>query len=314
MQIIGRERVEQVLSPSKCLHFSLDAFALLSRGKVKQTLRSVIISEQGSLMGTMPAYIEEGPYAGFGLKTVKVNFSRSDQRTSHEGFILLYDASSKSDIALVDAASVTELRTAAASALATDILAPENASRLAILGTGVQAKKHVQMMMEVRPFRHISIWGRSEVGASAFADWCRQHLDLSITVALTPAQAVSDADIICTVTASKEPFIYSNDLPTHCHINAVGASALGFQEIAPEVYAEVELYVDSKDAVWNASTCLLQARQQGFLSPDNMGTEIGKLLTSGESSITLNPRRTLFKSVGLAVQDLVFARAVLNQV
>lgn len=313
MQIIGRKLVEHVLSPARCLQLSRDAFALVSRGKVKQTLRSVIASDQGCLMGTMPAYIEEGPYTGFGLKTVKVDFSHNGQRTSHEGCILLFDATNKGDMALVDAASVTELRTAAASALATDILAPQNACRLAILGTGVQARKHARMMMEVRPLRHISIWGRSETGASAFATWCRQQLNLSVTVAMTPAQAISGADIICTVTASKEPFLHCNDLPAHCHINAVGASAPGFQEIRPEVYAVVELYVDSREAVWNSSTCMQLAKQQGFLPQDNMGTEIGELLTSDKRQTILKPQRTLFKSVGLAAQDLVFARAVIAQ-
>lgn len=310
MQFISRKQVEQALSPLKCLQLSRDAFILVSRGKVKQTLRSVIASGKGSLMGTMPACIEEGPYAGFGLKTVKVDFSHSDRHTSHEGCILLYDASDKGDIVLVDAASVTELRTAAASALATEMLAAQNASHLAVLGTGVQARKHVQMMMAVRPLRHISVWGRSAASASVFADWCRQHSGLPVTVAMTPAQAISDADIICTVTASNAPFLSSRDLPAHCHINAIGASAPGFQEISPDIYAATELYVDSRESVWHSSSCLQQAKQQGFLSQDNPGTEIGELLTSEIRPTALKPRRTLFKSVGLAVQDLVFARSV----
>jgi ornithine cyclodeaminase len=310
MQIIDRKRVEQVLSPATCLQLSRDAFALVSQGRVRQTLRSVIASGQGCLMGTMPAYITDGPYAGFGLKTVKVDFSRGNPRTSHEGCILLYDASDDGDMALVDAASVTELRTAAASALATDILAPQNAGRLAILGTGVQARKHAEMMVAVRPIRHISVWGRNEAGASAFACWCRERLGLPVTLAATPAQAIADADIICTLTASKDPFIHRDDLPACCHINAVGASALGFQEISPEVYTAVALYVDSREAAWHASSCLIQARQQGFLPQENSGAEIGEWLTSTPHSAPSHHQRTLFKSVGLAAQDLVFARAV----
>lgn len=310
MQFISRKQVEQVLSPSECLQLSRDAFALVSRGKVKQTLRSVIASEQGCLMGTMPACIEEGPYAGFGLKTVKVDFNHSNQQTSHEGCILLYDASDEGDIVLVDAAAVTELRTAAASALATDLLANQNASHLAILGTGIQAKKHAQMMMAVRSIKHISVWGRNEANASVFAEWCRKHLGLPVTVAVTPAQAISQADIICTVTASKEPFLHSRDLPAHCHINAVGASAPGFQELGSEIYTAVNLYVDSRDAVWNSSTCLLQAKQRGFIPQGHLGTEIGELLTTDVHLKAPALKRTLFKSVGLAVQDLVFARAV----
>jgi ornithine cyclodeaminase len=169
------------------------------------------------------------------------------------------------------------------------------------------------MMMAVRPIRHIVIWGRSETATSSFASWCRQQLKLPVTVASTPAQAITDADIICTVTASKEAFLHSSDLPTRCHINAVGASAPGFQEISPEVYADLELYVDSREAAWGASTCLQQAKQRGFLSQDNMGTELGELITSNRLLAAPKSQRTLFKSVGLAVQDLVFARAIVAQ-
>ncbi|UTH75621.1 ornithine cyclodeaminase family protein [Chromobacterium sp. IIBBL 290-4] len=310
MQIIDRQQVERVLSPAACLQLSRDAFALVSQGKVRQTLRSVIASDHGCLMGTMPAYIAEGPYAGFGVKTVKVDFSHSDKRTSHEGSILLFDAADEGEMALVDAASVTELRTAAASALATDLLAPAQASRLAMLGTGVQAQHHLKMMLAVRPIRQVSVWGRSEAGASAFAAWCRQQFGLAVTVAATPAQAVRDAEIICSVTASKQAFLYGEDLPHACHINAIGASALGFQELSPEIYAAVRLYVDSREAAWNASSCMQQARQQGFLPDGDAGTEIGELIANSESSTGGGAPKTLFKSVGLAAQDLVFARAV----
>ena len=314
MQFISRQQVEQALSPSVCLQLSREAFALVSRGRVKQTLRSVIASEQGCLMGTMPACIEEGPYRGFGLKTVKVDFSHRGQQTSHEGGILLYDVCDTGGMAFVDAASVTELRTAAASAMATDLLAPQQASHLAILGTGVQARKHLQMMMAVRPLRHISVWGRSDTGTALFAAWCRQQSGLPVTVATTPAQAVSEADIICTLTASKAPFLHCRDLPARCHINAVGASAPGFQELSSDIYAAAELYVDSREAVWDSSTCLRQAKQQGWVSQETTGTEIGELLTAYLYPAPLTQQRTLFKSVGLAVQDLVFARAVVAQI
>ncbi|AUX93839.1 ornithine cyclodeaminase family protein [Mixta gaviniae] len=309
MQIIGREAVESALSPALCLQLSRDAFTLVSAGKVRQTLRSVIAADQGCLMGTMPAYIAEGPWAGFGLKTVKVDFSHRDGRSSHEGCILLYDATATGEMALVDAASVTELRTAAASALATDLLAPPDAQRLAILGTGVQARQHALMMMAVRPFRQLFLWGRREESVAAFARWCRERLDLVVTVAPTPAAAVSNAEVICTVTAAKAAFLHRRDLPPRCHINAVGASAPGFQEIAPEVYAAVELYVDARQAVWDASSCLQQARDQGLLPQTQRGIELGERLSVGDAPKAAAPR-TLFKSVGLAAQDLVFARAI----
>ena len=304
MRYFDREFVERTLSPALALQLSQEAFALVSRGEVEQTLRSVIASGEGSLMGTMPAYIRSGPYAGFGLKTVKVDFSQPG-RASHEGAILLYDAFADGGMAMVDAGSVTEIRTAAASALATKLLSPPDAGRLAILGTGVQARKHVQMLLAVRPIRQISLWGRSPERVAQFAEWCGGY-NLPVTIADTPAQAVRDADIICTLTAAKEPFLHQRDLPPRCHINAVGASARGFQELAADVYSAVELYVDSREAVWHASDCLNQAREQGLIAADRRGKEIGEQ----DLSTAMVTGSTLFKSVGVAAQDLVFARAL----
>ena len=314
MHIIDRSIVEQILTPQLCLKLSASAFSLVSRGKVKQTLRSVIPSDDGRLMGTMPAYITEGSFKGFGLKTVKVDFNYKNKFTSHEGYIFLYDSPNEGEMALVDAASVTELRTAAASALATSILTPKNVNQLAVLGTGIQAKMHVKMMQEIRPIKHIHIWGRNEKNVETFASWCHTQCNLPFTIAATPAEAVSKADIICTVTASQNVILQAEDLPENCHINAVGSSALGFQELAPNIYSIVELYVDSKEAVWDSSSCLIQAKQKGLIALDNLGTEIGELLTFSSRNEFKTPKRTLFKSVGLAVQDLVFAREIINQI
>ena len=310
MRYFDRKIVEQSLSPALCLQLSCEAFALVSQGNVEQPLRSIIASADGRMMGTMPALIKAGSYAGFGLKTVKVDFSHADQRPSHEGSILLYDALPDGGMAAVDAGAVTEMRTAAASALATQLLSPPHASHLAILGSGVQAKKHVQMLLAVRPVDQITVWGRS--GAADFAAWCRDYSRLPVNVAATPAEAVREAEIICTVTAAKDAFLYQRDLPAKCHINAVGASAKGFQELAADVYSNVQLYVDSREAVWNASTCLIQAREKGLIDWENQGTEIGELAQSVSAASPSPEKSTLFKSVGIAVQDLVFARAIVN--
>lgn len=309
MRYFDREYVEQSLSPARCLQLSREAFALVSQGKVEQSLRTIISDDDGRLMGTMPACIKEGAWAGFGLKTVKVDFSHQDRRASHEGTVLLYDAFPDGGMAAVDAGAVTELRTAAASALATELLSPPEAGRLAILGCGVQARKHLQMLLTVRPIAHITVWGRNATRVAHFAAWCREYAQLPVTVASTPAQAVRDAEIVCTVTAAKEAFLQLRDLPPRCHINAVGASAQGFQELSPDIYSAVELYVDSRDAVWNASTCLIQAREQGMMGRDCWGTEIGELDGHARPA---SRGSTLFKSVGIAAQDLVFARAVVN--
>ncbi|MEI7254068.1 ornithine cyclodeaminase family protein [Dickeya dadantii] len=311
MQFFDRPAVEHSLPLLLCLQLSRIAFELQSHRHVEQPLRSIVSSTDGRLMGTMPACIRSGEYAGFGLKSVLVNFDKAAGSRSHEGCILLYDAPTAGEMAIVDAGAVTELRTAAASAWATHLLAPADAKRLAILGTGVQARRHLQAMLAVRPIEEVIIWGRGAENTARFASWCREHITQPVGIADSPARAVEGADIICTVTASREPFLTSRDLPEYCHINAVGASALGFQELAAEIYADVELYLDSREAVSAASQCLIEARQQRIIDSGVIGTEIGELGDDFRRHDGMG--RTLFKSVGLAVQDLVFAREVVQR-
>ncbi|SJN58988.1 L-lysine cyclodeaminase [Vibrio ruber DSM 16370] len=313
MRYYNREHVEQALSIQLAIELSQVAFALQSQGKVMQSVRSIIPAPDGRLMGTMPAYISEGKYSGFGLKSVLVDFNPHQGAASHEGCILLFDEQANGEMVTVDAGSITELRTAAASAWATHLLAPPQATRLAILGTGLQARKHLLTMLAVRPIEQVTIWGRNPTNVDQFATWCAEHPvlnNITITIAETPAEAVSDADIICTVTAARAPLLHLGDLPQSCHINAVGASAIGFQELDPAIYGAVEHYVDSQESCWNASQCLQQAKEKGYLPSEHLSREIGELGTHIPEN---RPKRTLFKSVGLAVQDLVFAREVLHQ-
>lgn len=313
MQYYSRDSVEQSLSMSTAVQLSKVAFELQSHGMVVQAVRNIIPSSDGKLMGTMPAYITNGKYAGFGLKSIVVDFSKENTSPSHVGTILLFDESNSSQISAVDASSITELRTAAASAWATHVLAPPEASRLAILGTGLQARQHLLAMLEIRPIRQITIWGRNRIHTQHFEDWCKEHTDAEITSAATPSEAVREADIICTVTAAKKPFLLKSDLPERCHINAVGASAIGFQELDPEIYSDIELYVDSRESSWNASQCLISAKEKGFIPHGYIIREIGEIEHIPDSSKSQIPKQTLFKSVGLAVQDLVFAREVIQQ-
>lgn len=310
MHYFNREHVEQTLSIPLAIELSQIAFALQSQGKVVQSVRSIIPAPDGRLMGTMPAYISEGKYSGFGLKSVLVDFNPHQGSASHEGCILLFDEQANGHMVAVDAGAITALRTAAASAWATHLLAPQHATKLAILGTGLQARQHLLTMLAVRPIQSVTVWGRNRANVDQFATWCAEHTALNITGAETPAEAVSDADIICTVTAARSPLLQLCDLPQSCHINAIGASAIGFQELDPAIYGAVEHYVDSRESCWNASQCLQQAKEKGYLSTDHCSQEIGEL---GEHSLEKRPERTLFKSVGLAVQDLVFAREVLYQ-
>jgi ornithine cyclodeaminase len=303
-----RNHVEKVLDLSMSMELCKKAFELQSRGSVTQSLRDIIKSDDGRILGTMPAYISEGRYKGFGLKSVLVDFNNAKVGKSHEGCILLYDDNGSSAMNIVDAGIITELRTAAASAWATHILASPEANKLAILGSGVQAKRHFQAMLHVRNIESIAVWSRNSENARVFVDWCREQSDIPISIESTPAAAVFEADIICTVTASRDPFLYESDLPAKCHINAVGASAIGFQEIDSEVYGSVDWYVDYREASWSASQCLIKAKETGVISDEDRGKELGEASLNNHLH-----RRTMYKSVGLAVLDLVFAREVVYQ-
>jgi len=302
--------VEKVLDLTLSLELCKEAFELQSKGNVIQSLRDIIKAEDGRILGTMPAYISEGRYKGFGLKSVLVDFKNTDIGKSHKGCILLYEENTNSAMSIVDAGIVTELRTAAASAWATHILAPPDASKLAILGTGVQAKRHFLAMLNIRKIKSMTVWSRNRESAEDFVKWCQEKSPIPMIIKSTPALAVIDADIICTVTASTSPFLYESDLPIKCHINAVGASAIGFQEIDPNIYGSVDCYVDSREASWGASQCLIKARELGIIASKDKLKELGEATIENSQN---SHNRTLFKSVGLAVLDLVFAREVVYQ-
>ncbi|TDB61633.1 Cro/Cl family transcriptional regulator [Photorhabdus khanii subsp. guanajuatensis] len=308
MLYVDKEAVARYLTMELSLKLSEIAFKLQSERKVEQPLRNIVKGEDGSLMGTMPIYIKEGPYQGFGLKSVVVRFQSNGSKPSHVGSVLVYDEPGVSGMAVVDAGAITEIRTAAASAYATHLLAAKDASRLAILGTGLQARAHLQAMLYVRPIKEITLWGRSEERCREFATWCDKTLNLAISIKASPTEAVLNSDIICTTTASRDPIISRKELPAKCHINAIGASALGFQELNEDMYSNTTLFTDSNESVLAASQSVIKAREKGILSESATGIEIGTVHASLSGQGV-----TIFQSVGLAVQDMVFSREVIRQ-
>jgi ornithine cyclodeaminase len=308
---LDSDSVKGLLSFELCLRLSEEAFRLHSSGQVEQPLRTIVRGGESELMGVMPAYIKSGPYQGFGLKSVVVRLGAEVRGPSHMGSVLIYDEAGVSPVVAVDAGAITEIRTAAASAHATRILAAPNASRVAILGTGLQARAHLLAMRAVRPVRQVSIWGRSEAACREFASWSERHCDLQVAICATVAEAVHDSDIICTTTAARTPILARADLPERCHINAIGSSAPGFQELHEDVYQGCALFTDCNRSVFAASECVIKAVTKGLLPGDGAGTEIGTFC-AGEV-LAREPGVTIFKSVGLAVQDLVFSREVVRQ-
>ena len=315
MKVIDAQTVHSMLPLKQAIILAKVAFELVAQQAVIQPLRSIIPGGDQGLMGTMPALIQSGPYQGFGVKSVVVKFDHSTQsKPSHNGLVLVYDLNGLPACA-VDAAAITEIRTAAASAVATDLLAPAQAHRLAILGTGLQAKAHIEAICAVRPIEQVRIWGRSTAAGEQLAAWASTHLSIDCSFSQVMAATLQDADIICTTTAAKQAILFDQDIATGrpLHINAIGASALGFQELDASLFKLATLFTDCNHAVLASAQSVRLAVEAGYVHSQQPGIEIGRLLCADPPHITRQPL-TLFKSVGLAVQDLVVARYILQQV
>lgn len=308
---LDSDSVKGLLNLELGLRLSEEAFRLHSSGQVEQPLRTIVRGRDNELMGVMPAYIKSGPYQGFGLKSVLVRLGAEVCGPSHTGSVLIYDEAGVPTVVAVDAGAITEIRTAAASAHATRILAAPNASRVAILGTGLQARAHLLAMRAVRPVEQVSVWGRSEAACHAFAAWSKRYCDLPVSICATVAEAVHDSDIICTTTAARSPILARTDLPERCHVNAIGSSALGFQELHEDMYQGSTLFTDCNRAVLAAAECVIKAVHKGLLPGQEAGTEIGTLYA--DDARAHEQGVTIFKSVGLAVQDLVFSREAIRR-
>src|SRR5580698_7406246 len=222
MRFIDREEVARRLTYDVCIPIVRDAMIAFSRGETRQLLRSMIPLAEGRLFGVMPGAM--GTRAPFGAKLISVfpeNFARGMQ--SHQGLVILFDPESGAPVCVVHAGEITAIRTAAASAVATDALARKDARRLAILGYGEQAATHARAIDKVRELESIVVWGRSSERAHAFAERMQAELGLPVSGAGSVEEAVGHADIICTVTAASEPVLKGAWVRPGTHVNLVGS-------------------------------------------------------------------------------------------
>ena len=223
MRFIDREEVARRLTYEMCIPIVRHAMIAFSRGETKQLLRSIIPLSEGRLFGIMPGAM--GTRAPFGAKLISIfpeNFARGIQ--SHQGLVILFDPETGAPVCAVDAGEITAIRTAAASAVATDALARKDARRLALLGYGEQAETHARAIQKIRNLESIVVWGRSPQRAQAFAERMQAELNVPIAAAGVVREAVADADIICTVTSAAEPILKGEWVRPGTHLNLVGSS------------------------------------------------------------------------------------------
>ncbi|WP_302848098.1 ornithine cyclodeaminase family protein [Paenibacillus sp. NFR01] len=306
---MNRKEVENILSMEACIGVMEAVLSELARGEAVQTLRQVLPLAGGNLMGLMPGYLAGTKVAGAKQITI---FPRNHERglPSHQGGVTLFDAETGTLTGIVNGQAITAIRTAAVSAVATKILALPDARRLAILGTGEQAASHLEAMLLVRDIRQVHVWSRNTEKARHFAAEMSAKWNVEIHAAETVEEAVREADIICTVTAATEPVLRGEWVQPGAHINAVGACRPGDRELDTALVKQARLYVDRLESAMNEAGDYLLPLKEGAITPGHIVGELGGLLLRCVEGRGFGEEITLFKSLGLAIEDLAAAEYI----
>ncbi len=310
MRIISRSDVERLLPVKECIEVMARAMRATSRGDVTLPIRQFMpVPGTTGKLAIMPGTL--GDPDCFGIKLVcKYDRPHDDPLGTHVGMVLLFDSARGIPLAMIEGSSLTAIRTSAASALATRHLAREDAVRLAIIGTGEQAMRHVAAMLAVRPIEHIAIWGRDAARSRSFADAVATSSGLPVSVHGDVVEAVERADIICTTTSAKTPVLLGADLRAGQHINLVGSAIATTAEVDDEAVVRSRFYVDYRPAALAAAGELLSAIGSGRVGPGHIVGEIGEVVGGTIAGRRSNEEITIYKSLGVASQDLAAAHAV----
>lgn len=303
MRFIDRDEVTRGLTYEACIPIVRDAMIALSRGETQQLLRAIITLSPGRLYGTMTGAM--GAQGPFGSKLISVfaeNFAKGVQ--SHQGVVVLFDPESGAPVCVLHAGEVTAIRTAAASAAATDALARLDARRLAILGYGEQAGTHARAISKVRDLESITVWGRSQERARAFAERMATELGLPVEAVDDARAAVARADIICTVSGAAEPILESAWVAPGTHVNIVGSSRAGPVEVDDALVVRSRFIVDSREGVLAQGAEFLKAKAAGLVGDGHIAGEIGEVLCGMVEGRRSSDEVTAYKSLGHIVQDL----------
>lgn len=306
--ILNHDEVVQLLPMQECIGVMREALIRLARGQVHQPLRMIVRPPDAvGVMGLMPSYMS-GDDAAYGLKTVCVFPENPSQgKDAHQGSVMLFSAETGELQAMMNASAVTAIRTAAVSGVATDLLAREDAHELAIVGAGVQARTHLAAMSCVRSIERCRIASRTIEHARQLVDEMSDRFPFPLAAVETVEQALADADLIVTATNAKEPVLKREWISPGVHLNVVGSSSPKSREVDTATMAAAALFVDRRESTLNEAGDYLFAASEGAIGPDHIRAELGELLTGSKRGRTSPDEITLFKSLGLAVEDLAAA-------
>ncbi|RYD45392.1 MAG: ornithine cyclodeaminase family protein [Sphingomonadales bacterium] len=276
MRFVDAAEVRERLDHRTCIDLMKGAMIALAEGRSQQLLRGIIDLGEGDLFGVMPGALDG---AGFGAKIISVFPAAAAHGSSHQGVIILFDRASGAPVCVIDASEVTAIRTAAASAAATDALARHDARRLAILGTGEQAWHHVAAIRHVRPLAEVRIWGRAPEKAGELAARITRDFGLAAQTAASVAEAANGAEMICTLTGADEPALLDTQVQDGTHINAVGSSRAGPSEIDEALVVRARFVPDHRDGVLAQGAEYLRARAAGLITEAHVLPEIGHVFS-----------------------------------
>jgi ornithine cyclodeaminase len=310
---LNEREVYELLEMPACMRLMREALAALARGDAVQPLRHLVRLPDGSgLLGLMPGYLGE-PQA-FGLKAVTVMpGNHGTGYDSHQGVVMLFGVRHGEPLAILDASAITAVRTAAVSGAVTQALAREDAGDLALLGSGVQARTHLVAMRAARPLRRVRVWSRSRSNAERFAREQGARQGVAIEVCADAASAVRGADLVCTTTAAQEPVLLGRWLSPGAHVNAVGACFPAARELDAEAVARARLFTDRRESLLAEAGDFLLARAEGAIADAHLLGEVGDVFLGRLPGRTGPDDITLFESLGLAVEDLASAHALLRR-
>lgn len=309
---LSGDEVDRALPMSDAIKAMRSAFAELSGGGVTLPVRECVWAPRHNgvdlIMSCHSAMLNL-----FSVKTVTVF---PDNRLQHlpttQGLLTLTDGTNGSHLAILDGSRLTAIRTGAASGLATDLLARPEASVVAVFGTGTQARTQLEAVCCVRPIKRARAYSPGRNTAQQFALEMSERLDIEIEIAETPAENLQDADVICTATPATKPVFSATDLPAGVHINAVGAYRPDMAEIPAAVVCESRVIVDHHASALEEAGDLLGPLRKGLIPPTHFRTELGELVLKRSPGRERPDEQTLFKSVGVAIQDLYAATKALE--
>ncbi len=310
MLILTHSQVRELLTMRDCMEVVGEALADLARGEGVQPLRDgFLLPDRSGVLAWMPGSLAAGQVFGVKILSV-VDDPGALGVDSHQGGVLIFDSANGAPLALLEAGAVTAVRTAAVSAVATDRLARRDASTLAILGAGTQARSHVEAMLEVRPIERVRVWSRDPAKVRAFAEEQAQQHGVVVEAAASVQAAVAGADIVCTTTSAREPVLPGVLLEPGMHVNAVGASIPAWRELDTEAVRRSELFTDRRESLEHEAGEYILALEEGSIGPDHLRAELGEVLIGAHPGRTSDDEITLFRSLGLAVEDVAAGRLV----